>query len=66
VGSLPNTSDGRKLALDQRIMNPLLFDDPGSKVNACVNNILSIRQESAEIKGAKRLRRAAGQEKGAV
>ena len=45
------TSDGRKLALDQRIMNPLLPDDPGSKVNACVDNVFKIWQESAGIKG---------------
>ena len=34
------TSDGRKLALDQRLQNPLLPDDPNSKVNACVRNIV--------------------------
>ena len=34
------TSDGRKLGLDQRIINPLLTDAPGSKVNLCVENIL--------------------------
>ena len=34
------TSDGRKLGLDQRIVNPLLTDAPGSKVNLCVENIL--------------------------
>ena len=39
------TSDGRKLGLDQRLINPLLPDDPGSKVNACVNNILRIWRE---------------------
>ena len=39
------TSDGRKLGLDQRLINPLLPDDPGSKVNACVNNILRIYNE---------------------
>lgn len=36
------TSDGRKLGLDQRIINPLLPDDPESKVNACVGNIYRI------------------------
>ena len=36
------TSDGRKLGLDQRIVNPLLPDDENSKVNACVNNIYNI------------------------
>ena len=45
------TSDGRKLALDQRIMNPLLPDDPGSKVNACVENVFKIWQESTPTKG---------------
>ena len=45
------TSDGRKLALDQRIMNPLLFDDPGSKVNACVDNVFKIWEESTPTKG---------------
>ncbi len=45
------TSDGRKLALDQRIMNPLLPDDPGSKVNACVDNVFKIWQESTGTKG---------------
>lgn len=39
------TSDGRKLGLDQRLINPLLPDDPGSKVNACVNNILRIYRD---------------------
>ena len=39
------TSDGRKLGLDQRIINPMLPDDPGSKVNLCVDNILRIWQE---------------------
>ena len=33
------TNDGRKLALDQRLMNPLLPDDPGSKANACVDKV---------------------------
>lgn len=45
------TSDGRKLALDQRIMNPLLADDPDSKVNACVGNVFQVWQDSADIKG---------------
>ena len=39
------TSDGRKLGLDQRLINPLLPDDPASKVNACVNNIHRIWQD---------------------
>lgn len=36
------TSDGRKLGLDQRLMTPLLPDDPDSKLNACANNVISI------------------------
>ncbi len=39
------TSDGRKLGLDQRLMNPLLPDEPDSKVNACMENILRIYKE---------------------
>ena len=39
------TSDGRKLGLDQRLMNPLLPDDPDSKLNACVGNVFRIWQE---------------------
>ncbi|MBP5717427.1 MAG: DEAD/DEAH box helicase family protein, partial [Abditibacteriota bacterium] len=45
------TGDGRKLALDQRLMNPLLPDDPHSKVNACVENVFSVWQESAPLLG---------------
>ena len=44
------TSDGRKLGLDQRLINPLLPDDPGSKVNACVQNIVRIWREGAAEK----------------
>ena len=39
------TSDGRKLGLDQRIINPDLPDDPNSKVNMCVNNIAKIYED---------------------
>ena len=39
------TSDGRKLGLDQRLLNPLLPDFPDSKVNACVQNVLRIWKE---------------------
>ena len=39
------TTDGRKIGLDQRLMNPLLPDDPNSKLNGCVENILRIWQE---------------------
>ena len=45
------TSDGRKLALDQRLQNPLLPDDPDSKVNACVRNIFTEWQNSMDIRG---------------
>ena len=40
VGILPDTSDGRKLGLDQRIINPMLPDEETTKVNQCVANIL--------------------------
>ena len=36
------TSDGRKLGLDQRIINQMLPDEPGTKVNQCVDNIMQI------------------------
>ena len=39
------TTDGRKIGLDQRLMNPLLPDDPNSKLNACVGNVLRIWQD---------------------
>ncbi len=42
------TSDGRKLGLDQRLMNSLLPDDPDSKVNECVRNVLKIWEEGKE------------------
>ena len=42
------TGDGRKLGLDQRLINPLLPDDPSSKVNACINNIFRIWQDGAD------------------
>ena len=45
------TSDGRKLALDQRLQNPLLPDDPDSKVNACVRNIVKEWRDSTDIRG---------------
>ena len=44
------TSDGRKLGLDQRLINPVLPDDPGSKVNACVQNVFRIWREGQEDK----------------
>ena len=44
------TNDGRKIGLDQRLMNPLLPDDPDSKLNACVRNVLKIWEEGKEQK----------------
>ena len=44
------TSDGRKLGLDQRLINPLLSDDPQSKVNLCVENIAQIWRDGVEDK----------------
>lgn len=46
------TTEGKKLALDQRLLNPLLPDDPNSKVNKCVENVLNEYKESTPIKGA--------------
>ncbi len=46
------TNDGRKLALDQRLIDPMLPDDPESKVNACVDNIYRIWEEHADTKAA--------------
>ncbi|HGH7608543.1 TPA: helicase-related protein [Streptococcus pyogenes] len=42
------TNDAKKLALDQRLINPLLPDDPNSKVNVCVKNIFSIWDKTKE------------------
>ena len=44
------TSDGRKIGLDQRLMNSALPDDPSSKLNACVNNVLRIWNDTKEQK----------------
>ena len=44
------TSDGRKIGLDQRLMNDALPDDPNSKLNACVRNVLKIWAEGKEQK----------------
>ncbi len=46
------TTDGRKLALDQRIIDDSLPDDPGSKVNACVDNAFSVWKDTAEKRSA--------------
>ena len=44
------TNDGRTLALDQRMIDPMLPDDPDSKVNACVDNVYRIWEEHADTK----------------
>ena len=44
------TNDGRKIGLDVRLMNPLLPDDPNSKLNVCVRNVLKIWEEGKEQK----------------
>ena len=49
------TNDGRKLALDQRLIDPMLPDDAGSKVNACVDNVYHIWEEHADTRAAQLL-----------
>ena len=44
------TNDGRKIGLDVRLMNPMLPDDPNSKLNVCVQNVLKIREEGKDQK----------------
>lgn len=44
------TNDGRKIGLDVRLMNPMLPDDPSSKLNACVRNVLQIWEEGKDQK----------------
>ena len=44
------TGDGKKIGLDQRLMNPLLPDDPGSKVNTCIRKVREIWQQTGEKK----------------
>ena len=46
------TNDGRKLALDQRMIDPMLPDDPNSKVNACIDNLYRIWEDYADTKAA--------------
>lgn len=46
------TNDGRKLALDQRLVNPMLPDEESSKVNACVGKALKIWEETAQDRAA--------------
>ena len=49
------TNDGRKLALDQRLIDPMLPDNPDSKVNACIDNVYRIWEEHADTKAAQLL-----------
>ena len=49
------TNDGKKLALDQRLINPLLPDDENSKVNVCVKNVFSIWDKTKEKKSTQLL-----------
>ena len=49
------TNDGRKLALDQRLIDPMLPDDAGNKVNACVDNVYHIWEEHADTRAAQLL-----------
>ena len=49
------TNDGRKLALDQRLIDPMLPDDAGSKVNACVDNVYRIWEEHTDTRAAQLL-----------
>ena len=44
------TNDGRKIGLDQRLINPLLEDSPNSKVNVCINNVFDIYKKTDERK----------------
>ncbi len=46
------TTDGRKIGLDQRLINPMLPDDPGSKVNACIAKVQKIWQDTAQQRSA--------------
>ncbi len=47
IDNMPKiTGDGKKIALDQRLMNPMLPDDPNSKVNACINNVFDIYKKT--------------------
>ena len=45
------TTDGRKIGLDQRLINPDLPDEPGTKVNVCVDNVFRIWTDTADIRG---------------
>ncbi len=52
AGCLPATNDGRKLALDQRMLNAMLPDFENSKINACVDNVYRIWEENKDKKSA--------------
>ena len=52
VGILPDTNDGRKLALDQRLIDPDLPDDPDSKVNICVGKVFEIWEQTKAQRSA--------------
>lgn len=45
------TTDGRKIGLDQRLINPDLPDEPNTKVNVCIDNVFNIWNETAETRG---------------
>ena len=49
------TNDGRKLALDQRMLNDMLPDFEGSKINACVDNIYRIWEKNTDKKSSQLL-----------
>ena len=48
AGILPDTNDGRKLALDQRLVNPMLPSDPNSKAAKCAENVFEIWRRTAD------------------
>lgn len=50
VGILPDTNDGRKLALDQRLINDMLPDNPNSKTSICVKKAYDIWEQTKEMR----------------
>ena len=61
------TNDGRKLALDQRLMNDMLPDSETSKVGTCAENVFDIWQRTADLgQRLARLEQAGGEEDGAA
>ena len=52
AGILPDTNDGRKLALDQRLIDEAYFENQDSKVNSCVTNALQLWNETKTQRGA--------------